>query len=106
MENKNIIIRLILADLKHNQLISALEGIHLLTDGLYFINLSDAVAQLMGIEGGKSELWFSLYDSYMEQGALYNVEGRAENLLPLTEECYHHLRTCITIEERIREKQS
>ncbi|HBF21803.1 MAG: hypothetical protein CMI36_15230 [Owenweeksia sp.] len=103
--NKDLTIRLIQAYLKHNQLISALESIHLDTAGMYFINLVEIVAQLMGIEGEKSDQWFTIYDSYMEHSYNYQVEDRGDNLLPVAEDCYNHLAACLQVEQKVREAE-
>ena len=103
--NKDLTIRLIQADLKHNQLITALESIHLNTNGRYLINLMDVVAELMGIEGEKSDQWFTIYDSYMEHSYNYRVEDRGDNLLPVAEDCYNHLAACLQVEQKVREAE-
>lgn len=101
--NKTLILHLIQADLKHNQLINALESIHLDTDGVYYINLADAVAKLMGMDGEKSDQWFAIYDSYMEQAHSHAVEDRGSNLAPIAQDCYSHLLACMQIEAKLRE---
>ena len=52
--NKELILTLIQADLKHNQLISGLESLDLHTDS-YFLGLHKAVAQLLGLGEGTSD---------------------------------------------------
>ena len=96
-------IRLIQADLKHHQLISALESIHLETGGLYYVNLVDVVATVMGMEKRKSDLWLSTYHSYMEQAHAHTIEERGDNLMPLAQDCYQHLLACCQIEQKIAE---
>lgn len=103
MSNNELIISLIQQDLKHNQLISGLHKLHLETDGMYYLNLVDTVADLMGIEGSKSDQWFDIYDGYLQKAHTYNVEDGGSNLRPVAEECFFQLEACLKIERHIKE---
>lgn len=99
MENKELIITLIRADIKHNQLISGLECLHLQTD-MYFLTLYEPVAVLMGVKDSKtSDRWFTIYDKYLQQANRHEVTSRGENLLPIAEECYNLLKACLDTEK-------
>ena len=97
---KALIVQLIQADLKHNQLVGGLQSIHLETD-MYFLGLHKAVAQLMGITGDIPDQWFAIYDHYLENAHRHEVSSEADSLLPIAEECYNLLRASIKIENHL-----
>jgi hypothetical protein len=97
---KALILQLIQADLKHNQLIGGLQSIHLETD-MYFLGLHRPVAQLMGIDGEIPEQWFAIYDRYLEGAHKHPVTSEADSLLPVAEECYNMLYACANIRNHL-----
>ncbi len=50
--NKKIIKKLLIADIKHNQLINGLYNIGLMDNDKYTLNLDFIVAELMGVKNG------------------------------------------------------
>ena len=102
--NKDLLLRLIRADLKHNQLVSGLRSIHFESD-VYCLSIVDTVAKLMGIEGDMSDQWFKIYTSYIDQAHKHEVQDRGENLIPVAEECYSDLVACLKIERLIEESE-
>lgn len=99
MKNKNLIIQLLQADLKHQQLIKNLEHIQLQTDGYHYLNLMEVVAQLMGVPKDVPEQWFKVYDHFMENVPLQPVEQEGVSLLPVARECYKVLRKSGAVEK-------
>jgi len=85
-ENNDLIIKLIRADLKYNELLSGLSSIHFESD-LYCLNLVDMVAKLMDVKGDTSDQWFKVYLNYIDQAYKYEVEDRGDNLFPIAEKC-------------------
>jgi len=93
---KDLIIRLILQDLRHYQLTAALAKVGLDQD-LHDLELMETVADLMGVplDDKRSDQWGELYFSYLERSPEYEVEELGKALQPLAEECYHVLEGCI-----------
>ena len=75
--NKALILTLIQADLKHNQLVSGLQSIHLETD-MYFLGLHEAVAQLMGIADEMPDGWAVQFDAQIEKWVREERKNREE----------------------------
>ncbi|MBN4062176.1 hypothetical protein JYU20_03155 [Bacteroidales bacterium AH-315-I05] len=104
MTNKDLIIQLIQQDLKHNQLTGGLQKAGLETD-LHNLEIIEVVARLMDVPKGEvSNQWEETYISFLEQAVEYKISDRAEELLPLAEECYNLLVACQNIESRISEQ--
>ncbi|HET6245382.1 MAG: hypothetical protein H0V01_13915 [Bacteroidetes bacterium] len=101
MDKRKIIIQLIQQDLKHNQLLSGLEKLHLTTEA-HPLEIMDVVAEMMGIPtGSASEEWMKIYISFLEEAGQYAITSRGERLLPLAEKCYNLLLACAEIERRV-----
>jgi len=101
--NKELVLILIQADLKHNQLVSSLASIDLHTDS-YFLQLHKAVSVLMGLGEDSPDQWFELYDQYLKDAHLQPISGSPKSLLPLAEECYDLLCASIKIENHLNPK--
>ena len=100
--NKVLILTIIQADLKHHQLVSGLESLHLHTDS-YFLGLHKAVSQLMGLGEETSDQWFEIYDQYLKDAHTHPISEKADSLLPVAEECYNLLCASIKIENRLKD---
>lgn len=102
MENKELILRLIQQDLKHNQLTHGLFQIGLENNGTHDLDILSIVAQLMQVPQGKFEdRWCDLYFSYMNEASKTEIANNTENLLPMAQDCYNMLQNYIEIENRI-----
>jgi len=93
--NRELIISLILQDLRHYQLTAALAKVGLDAD-LHDLEIMEAVAELMGIaRDGISDQWGELYFSYVHRAPDYDVSIRGRSLEFLAEECYDVLVACM-----------
>lgn len=89
--SKHLIIRLLVNDMKHEQLLTGLHRLGFESD-LHGSNLCDVVAELMGKRRGmQGEEWQTLYVQFMEKAGSYTITGNGHNLLPLAEQCYECL---------------
>lgn len=93
---KELIIRLILQDLRHYQLTATLAKVGLNQD-LHDLELMETIAELMGVprDDKRSDQWGELYFSYLERSPEYEVEELGKALQPLAEECYYVLEGCM-----------
>lgn len=97
MENRELIISLILQDLRHYQLTAALTKAGLDAD-LHDLEIMEVVAQLMGIESGQlTDQWADLYFNYVYRAPEYEVSERGKTLRPLATECYDVLVACTRV---------
>lgn len=89
---KPLIIQLLIADMKHEQLVAGLTRLGFESD-LHGTNLCNAVAALIGIpEKDRSPEWFDLYMKCIDKASAYPITGNGNNLLPLAETCYEMLK--------------
>ncbi|GAB5527487.1 MAG: hypothetical protein Roseis2KO_53590 [Roseivirga sp.] len=102
-ENKEMIITLIQADLKHNQLISNLRQIELHTDE-YFLQLHRVTSQLMGLGEDTYDHWFDIYDGFLIGAHKHPISSSPENLFSVAEECYDLLCASIKVENHLNRK--
>ncbi len=92
--NKDLIVKLIRADLKHNQLILGLKKASL-DAGAHYIDILAIVARLMGVRKGEvSDQFSEVYFSFMEKAPDYPVTDLGKELKPLAKECYEMLVAC------------
>jgi hypothetical protein len=101
--NKDIIITLIQADLKHNQLLGNLRQMALYTDE-YHLPLHKAVSQLMGLGEETYDQWFDIYEGFLIDAHKYPISGSPDNLLSVAEKCYELLCASIRIENHMNQK--
>lgn len=100
--DRNLIINLILQDLKHNQLTLGLKNIGLDTD-LHNLEIIEVVGSLMGLkEEEMSDQWVETYFSFLKQARQFPISYDSEKLKLLAEECYNLLLHCQNIERRIK----
>lgn len=100
--NKDLIITLIQADLKHNQLIGKLREMELHTDR-YALPLHKAVSQLMGLPEKAHPQWFDIYDRFLIDAHLHPI---TDSLLSTAEECYELLCASTKIERHFNPQKS
>ena len=101
MKNEHLIINLIHEDLKHNQLLTAIERIGFDRGNLYNLQLLEIIAKLMKVPKGPiSNRWDEIYAGFMLESINYKVTSRGESLRPLAEVCYKQLRTLLDYEKR------
>jgi hypothetical protein len=93
MEHRNLIIQLLVQDMKHEQLINGLSTLGFESD-FHSLELFFIIAELMGINKEQvSHNWTDTYMGFMQQVNNYPITKNGENLLPLAEACYHFLQT-------------
>ena len=91
-KNKQLVIRLIRQDLKHNQLVYGLEGLGFADKGLHGLEILEIIAELMEVPEEKiTGAWIGTYIEFLERSTDYKITGNGTNLLPLAEECYNVL---------------
>ena len=98
--NKEIILTLIQADLKHNQLLGNLRKIALHTDE-YILKLYEAIAALMGIEEPDQE-WFDIYDSFLLNAHKHAISEEEGHWRGMAEECYELLCASVKLRKHLR----
>jgi len=98
--SKDIIITLILADLKHNQLLGNLRKIAFHTDE-YAIRLYEAIAQLMGLGNEPDEEWFEIYDNFLLNAHKHPVSDHPDSLQSVAEECYALLCASVKVKNHL-----
>ncbi len=92
MKNEELIIRLIQQDMKHSQMLSALESIGLSAEGTYYLGLQEIIGKLMKVpEDDTSERWNILYLDFMDEASHLEQVSRSDSLRPLAEKCYSKL---------------
>ena len=95
MINKDLIIKLILQDLKHNQLVCGLEKLGLDGAGLHSLEVLEIVSGLMKVPEPLSDGWGAIYVKCMEESVNYKITDRGEALKPLANRCFKLLMACI-----------
>lgn len=89
--SKPLIIQLLIADMKHEQLVAGLNHLGFESD-LHGTDLNGVVAELMGIPEMDMEWdWFDVYMKFLDKASDYPITGDGKNLLPLAEACYEML---------------
>ena len=92
MNKRELIIRLIEQDLRHNQLVLGLNKMELDSADFHELEISRIIGKLMGIPYGQlDDQWGNIYDSFMEQSLHYPVNEAKTRLKPLAEACYEQL---------------
>jgi len=86
--NKDIIIKLLIQDMKHEQLINGMQQLGFESD-MHGTDISTIVATLMGIaEDNISEDWMNVYLSFIRKAKEYTISDSGTTLLSLAETCY------------------
>ena len=88
---EELIEELIMADMKHCQLITGLQNLDL-DSGNHFLGIYELIASLFGIWGLAGLDRFSeVYFTYMDHGDQYPITNMGQEFRPLAKECYQAL---------------
>lgn len=94
-KHKSLIIKILVQDMKHEQLINGLKDLGFESD-LHGLELVSIVAELMGAPELKSNSeWFDGYMNFLSMADQYEITGNGRNLIPLAETCYMYLKKCV-----------
>lgn len=92
MTHKDLIIALILQDLKHSQLVMGLDRLGLEASDRHCLELFDIIADLMQVPEGHVELdWSKLYLTYMAECSDIEISNDLNQLKPYAESCFEEL---------------
>ncbi len=89
--NKNLIIRLIQQDLKHNQLLQGLENLGFTDCGNHSLGIMPIVFELMKLPEKERDIASIVYIEHLEQANNYPASGNGKELLKLAKECWRNL---------------
>jgi hypothetical protein len=99
LSKKELITRIILQDLKHNQLIKPIRDLGFDDSGVFSLDLLSIVAEMLEIPEEKvSEQWVSVYNDLMDRADNFPISDLGTELRPLAEEGYEMLEICLKIE--------
>ena len=87
-----LVIELILQDLKHNQLILGLDRLNLDAGYYHYLAIMDLVQRLMDIPDELTEDFTACYMASMNRCLEFPISRSGEELRPLAAECYDSLR--------------
>jgi hypothetical protein len=87
-----LIIELILQDLKHNQLVVGLERLNLDVGYCHYLGILELIQKLMGVSDGSMDDFSATYMGYMQRCMEYPISQSGEELRELARECYKSLR--------------
>lgn len=87
-----LIIELILQDLKHNQLVLGLIRLNPDAGYLHFLGIMDLIQKLMGVPDNKMDDFSATYIAAMHRSLEFPISRSGEELLPLAMECYGNLK--------------
>ena len=86
---KLLIEKLILADLRHSQLIFGLEALQLAPMDYHFLNLYQLVANWMGFRSdGEMDIFMEIYQSFMYESTSIPVSQHGLDLKPMASQCF------------------
>ncbi len=96
---KELIVRIILQDLKHNQLIKSLRNLGFDDSGVFSLDLLSIVACLQEIpEERLSEQRVAVYQNLKDKSTSLHISDLGSVLRELAGEGYHMLEVCLRIE--------
>ncbi len=99
LSKKDLIVRIILQDLKHNQLIKSLRDLGFDDSGVFSLDLLSIVAGIQEIPEEKlSEQWVAIYQNLMDKSTNFPASDLGTELKELAEEGYLLLETCQKLE--------
>lgn len=91
---ETLIKELILADLRHSQLIFGLEALQLAPLDYHFLNLYQLIANWMGFRTDEEmDTFMEIYQSFMYKSTSYPISPNGLDLRPLVDQCYEVLHT-------------
>lgn len=97
--SKELIIELLIHDMKHSQLLTGLHKLGFSSE-MHDTDICGIVAELMDIpEMEMSWDWAGIYLKYVRQSEYYEITNNGKNLLPLAETCYNLLIQCANKEK-------
>ncbi|WP_157963180.1 hypothetical protein [Algoriphagus litoralis] len=86
---ETLIKELILADLRHSQLIFGLEALQLAPMDYHFLNLYQLIANWMGFRADEEmDTFMDIYQSFMYKSTSYPISPHGLDLRPLVDQCY------------------
>ncbi|MBD8488143.1 hypothetical protein IFO69_05230 [Echinicola sp. CAU 1574] len=91
IQKDELIIELILRDLKHNQLIKGLDNLDLDAGHRHHLGIRDLVKRLMEVAEPLENDFLDTYMGYMDRCLEYPISSLGEELSKLAEECYERL---------------
>lgn len=84
-----LIKELIIADLRHSQLIFGLEALQLSPMDYHFLNLYQLIADWMGFRSDEElDVFMEIYQSYMYKSTSVPVSQHGLNLKPMASQCF------------------
>lgn len=89
VEQKDVLISLIVQDMRHHQLIIRLQEAGLQVDR-HYLEIVDIVCRLMRVDES-CDGWLCIYQNYMDRSVDYEISYDGHSLLPLAIECYEML---------------
>lgn len=95
MTLNELIIELILQDLKHNQLIVGLERLNLDAGYCHYLGILDLIQKLMGTPDKLMDAFAATYMEYMKRCLEFPISRSGEELRELATECYE----CLKVKE-------
>ncbi len=87
-----LIIELILQDLKHNQLILGLDRLNLDAGYCHYLAIMDLVQRLLDVPDELAEDFTACYMAFMNRCLEFPISRSGEELRPLAVACYNLLR--------------
>ena len=99
MKDKELIIQLLLEDLKHNQLVLGLEKLGFSRSSFHYLGIEGVIAKLMNVpEGRVSDSFGAEYAELMKESVNYGISVSDKSLRSLAESGYALLKEMIKIE--------
>ncbi|WP_163380147.1 hypothetical protein [Cyclobacterium sp. SYSU L10401] len=87
-----LIIELILQDLKHNQLILGLDRLNLDAGYCHFLGILDLIQRLMGVSDDEMDEFSATYMAVMHRSLEFPISRSEEEVRLLAIECYKNLK--------------
>ncbi|NHE56389.1 hypothetical protein [Cyclobacterium plantarum] len=87
-----LIIELIIQDLKHNQLILGLDRLNLDAGYCHYLGIMDLIQRLMGVADDAMDEFSATYMAAMHRSLEFPISRSEEELKPLAIECYKNLK--------------
>lgn len=87
-----LIIELILQDLKHNQLILGLDRLNLDAGYCHYLDIMDLIQRLMEVSDDLIDEFSATYMASMHRSLDFPISRSGEELRPLAMECYEDLK--------------
>lgn len=92
MDLDQLIIELILQDLKHNQLVLGLDRLNLDAGYCHYLGILDLIQRLMSVPDELMDEFTATYMGYMQGCLEFPISRSGEELRVLASECYDRLR--------------